>query len=52
MLPFLPNLHCSKGIITDFRKIIGAKVEPVPPFFIQYLDGGDHRECSKKIPEK
>ena len=29
MLPFLANLHCSKGIITVFRKIMGAKVEPV-----------------------
>ena len=52
MLPFLANLHCSKGIITVFQKFMGAKVEPLPPFFFQYLDGGDHRECSKKKNKK
>ena len=33
MLPFLANLHCSKGIITVFQKFMGAKVESLPPFF-------------------
>ena len=48
MLPFLANLHCSKGIITVFQKFMGAKVEPLPPFFFNIQMGVITENAQKK----